>query len=145
MSSMFRSLLLASMALPLLVGPASAGAAAREDRPREVGVEASIAFPSSATIRNFRADSTRGVWIEDNRRNWYYASFFGRCRDIDFAQAIGIDTRGSSRLDRHSFIIVGRDRCPIDRLLTADKPLPAREQARYLKEARAALKDGRLD
>lgn len=137
---MIRRICLAALALPLLASPASA-----EPTPREVGVEASIAFPSNATIRNFRADSEWGVWIEDRRRNWYYASFFGRCRDIDFAQTIGVDTRGSSRLDRFSHIIVGQERCAINRLLTADKPLPAREQARYLKEARAALKAGRLD
>lgn len=127
-------------ALTLLPSPALA-----EPTPREVGVEASITFPSNATIRNYRADGERGVWIEDRRRNWYYASFFGRCRDIDFAQSIGIDTRGTSRLDRFSMIIVGNERCAIERLVTADKPLPAREQARYLKEARAALKAGRLD
>lgn len=134
-----RSILVAA-ALAVLSGPALADTASRE-----VGVEASITFPSNATIRNYRADGERGVWIEDRRRNWYYASFFGRCRNIDFAQAIGIDTRGTSRLDRFSTIIVGHERCAIERLVTADKPLPAREQARYLKEARAALKAGRLD
>lgn len=137
---MIRPLILASAALTLLSGPAFADTAARE-----VGVEASITFPSNATIRNYRADGERGVWIEDRRRNWYYASFYGRCRDIDFAQSIGIDTRGTSRLDRFSMIIVGNERCAIVRLVTADKPLPAREQARYLKEARAELKAGRLD
>jgi hypothetical protein len=136
---MNRVMLIAAVALLPLV-PVSA-----ETPAREVGVEASIAFPSHATIRNFRADNERGVWIEDMRRNWYYVSFFGRCRDIDFAQSIAIDTRGSSRLDRFSYIIVGNERCAIDRLLTADKPLPRKEQARYLKEARAALEDGRLD
>lgn len=142
--TMIRKLFLAALVLPLLASPASAEPELRDDG-REIGVEASIAFPSNATIRNFRADNERGVWIEDMRRNWYYASFFGRCRDIDFAQSIGIDTRGSSRLDRFSQIIVGHERCAIDRLLTADKPLPRKEQARYLKEARAELQAGRLD
>ncbi|MBA4748619.1 MAG: hypothetical protein H2056_07900, partial [Sphingopyxis sp.] len=72
-----RSILVAA-ALAVLSGPALADTASRE-----VGVEASITFPSNATIRNYRADGERGVWIEDRRRNWYYASFFGRCRNID--------------------------------------------------------------
>jgi Family of unknown function (DUF6491) len=106
---------------------------------REVGVEASIAFPSNGGVRNFRADDDRGVWIEDQRRNWYYASFMGHCRDIRWADAIGFDTYGSARLDRNSRLIVGNEVCSISRLVTADKPLPLSEQRRHAKEARKAL------
>lgn len=121
------------------------GAAAAEPASREVGVEASIAFPSFGTVRNFRADDDRGVWIEDQRRNWYYASFMGHCRDIRWANAIGIDTRGSARLDKHSRILVGNDVCTIATLVTADKPLPEREQRRHAKEVRELMKSGQLD
>jgi Family of unknown function (DUF6491) len=125
-------LIFAATVLPL--APAQAGTDARE-----VGVEASIAFPSHGGVRNFRADDDRGVWIEDQRRNWYYASFMGRCRDIRWVDAIGFDTYGSSRLDRNSRLIVGDDVCTIQTLVTADKPLPLSEQRRHAKEARKAL------
>ena len=32
----------------------------------------------------------RGIWIQDRRRNWYYGTFIGICRDVDFAHAIGV-------------------------------------------------------
>lgn len=124
--------IMAAALIPL--SPAFAGADTRE-----VGVEASIAFPSHGGVRNFRADDDRGVWIEDQRRNWYYASFLGQCRDIRWADAIGVETYGSSRLDRNSRLIVGSDVCAISRLVTADKPLPLSEQRRHAREARKAL------
>lgn len=123
----------------LVAGLAPLMAAHAEPAPREVGEEATIAFPAHGGVRNFRADTDRGVWIEDQRRNWYYASFIGTCRDIRWVDAIAIDTYGSSRLDKHSRIIAGNDVCQISRLLTADKPLPEREQRRHAKEARKAL------
>jgi RimJ/RimL family protein N-acetyltransferase len=111
-----------------------------EPAPREVGKEASVSFPAHGGIRNFRADNDRGVWIEDRRRNWYYASFIGNCPGIRFAQAIGFDTRGSAHFDRYTKIIVEDDVCAIETLVTADKPLPLRDQRRFAKEAKEAIK-----
>lgn len=116
-----------------------------ESKEREVGVEASIAFPSNGGVRNFRVDDDRGVWIEDSRRNWYYARFIGNCRDIRWADAIGIDTRGSLRFDRNSRIVTESDVCAIDTLVTADKPLPIKEQRRYAKEAKSLLGNDELN
>jgi hypothetical protein len=56
------------------------------------------------------------------------------------ADNIGFDTRGSARFDRHTRILVGREVCAIATLVTADKPLPLKEQRRYAREARDALK-----
>lgn len=114
--------------------------AAEEAPVREVGQEADISFPALGGIRNFRADSDRGVWLEDRRRNWYYASFIGTCPEIRFAHGIGIDTRGSAHFDRYSKILVGDNVCAIATLVTADKPLSEREQRRFKKEAQDAIK-----
>jgi hypothetical protein len=130
------AILLAASPLPL---------AAEEAPPREVGVEGNISFPAQGGIRNFRADNDRGVWLEDRQRNWYYASFLGPCPEIRFAQGIGIDTRGSARFDRFSKILVGDNACAIATLVTADKPLSEREQRRFKKEAREALKTEAAD
>lgn len=124
--------------LALAITPAVV--AAEPAPPREVGVEADISFPAHGGVRNFRADNDRGIWLEDRRRNWYYASFLGTCPDIRHAQAIGLETRGSARFDRFSKIIVGNDVCAIATLVTADKPLPERQQRRFRKEAQAAIK-----
>lgn len=124
--------------LMLAVAPLSL--AAEEAPPREVGVEGNISFPAHGGIRNFRADNDKGVWLEDRRRNWYYASFLGTCPEIRHARGIGIDTRGSARFDKYSKILVGNDVCAIATLVTADKPLSEREQRRLRKEAEAELK-----
>lgn len=114
--------------------------AAEETSPREVGVQGEISFPALGGIRNFRADSDRGVWLEDRQRNWYYASFLGTCPEIRFAQGIGIDTRGSARFDKYSKILVRGNVCAIATLVTADKPLSEREQRKLRKQAEAELK-----
>lgn len=122
-----------------------ASASAEEPVAREVGVEASIAFPSHGGVRNFRVDDDRGVWIEDSRRNWYYARFMGVCHDIRWADAIGIDTRGSARFDRNSRIVTESDVCAIETLVTADKPLPLKEQRRHAKEVRELFGNDQLN
>jgi hypothetical protein len=124
----------------LMLAAAPLSLAAEETPPREVGVEGNISFPAHGGIRNFRADNDKGVWLEDRQRNWYYASFLGTCPEIRFAQGIGLDTRGSARFDKYSKILVGNDVCAIATLVTADKPLSEREQRRFRKEAREALK-----
>jgi Family of unknown function (DUF6491) len=128
---MLIALILAAVPLPL---------AADETPARDVGVEGNISFPAQGGIRNFRADNDKGVWLEDRQRKWYYASFIGPCPEIRFAQGIGIDTRGSARFDKFSRILVGKNSCAIATLVTADKPLPEREQRRLRKAAEAEVK-----
>jgi hypothetical protein len=117
------ALSLAAALLPLSAAAANEPA----DAPRAIGVEASIVFPSDSSIRNWQADQTRGIWIQDRRKNWYYGSFAGFCRDVDFAQAIGVETRGAGRLDRFSTILVRGERCPLTSFVTSDGP-PARKK-----------------
>ena len=81
-----------------------------------------------------------GLWLEDSRRNWYYASFRGPCPGIQFGRSIAFDTRGSARFDKYTRILVGDAVCDIERLVTADKPLPERERRRLAKAAREELK-----
>lgn len=112
------ALSLAAMLLPL--SAAAANEPAKE--PRALGIESSIVFPSDSTIRNWRADRERGIWIQDRKGDWYYGTFAGTCRDVDFAQAIGVDTRGVSRLDRFATILVRGERCPLTSFVSSDAP-----------------------
>src|SRR5690606_22894033 len=57
------ALSLAAMLLPL----SAAAADEPQKAPREIGAEASIAFPGDTTIRNWRADRERGIWVRDRR------------------------------------------------------------------------------
>jgi hypothetical protein len=101
----------------------------------ELGVDASIVFPNYGAIRNFEADGNDGIWIEDQQRRWYYGEILGGCQGLNFANAIGFDTRGSPRFDKFSSIIVDGDKCQLSSFVTAEKPLSRKERKRLAKEA----------
>ena len=111
--------------IAVLAAALAAPAAAAPQSPGEPGAhraeEVRIPLPGFR-IRNFRAESRDVVWLEDRSRNWYRAELIGPCFDLPFAQAIGIDTRGSSNFDRFSAIVVGRDRCQLTSLTRSGKP-----------------------
>jgi len=122
-----------NLALSLAAGllPLSAAAADEPAKPaREIGAEASIVFPSDSTIRNWEGDDDRGVWIQDRRGDWYYGEFAGLCRDLDFAHAIGFETRGASRLDRFATLIVRGERCPLVSFVNSAPPPSKRDKSK---------------
>lgn len=131
--------------IPLLVAAAIAAPAfAKKPEPHvwpELGIEARINFPNQGAIRNFEADGNEGIWLEDRQRRWYYAELLGGCQELNFAQAIGFDTRGSVTFDKFSTIIVAGDKCQVASLVTANKPLPRKERQRLRKQALASGKD----
>lgn len=120
------ALSLAAMLLPL----SAAAATEPAKQPRQLGVESSIVFPSDSTIRNWRADRDRGIWIEGRRGEWYYGTFAGICRDLDFAQAIGVETRGAGRLDKFASIIVRGERCMLSSFVTSAPPPSKRDKSK---------------
>lgn len=131
------SILLAAALLPL--GAAATASAPQDTKAeRELGVESSIVFPSDSSIRNWRADRDRGIWVQDRRGDWYYGTFAGFCRDLDFAQVIGVDTRGISRLDRFASIVVRGERCPLTSFVTSAPPPSKKDKAAARKAAEAA-------
>lgn len=104
----------------------------------ELGVETAIVFPNHGAIRNFEADGNDGIWLEDRQRRWYYAELLGGCQGLNFAQAIGFDTRGFSRFDKFSTIIVRDEVCPVASLVTSEKPLSRKQRMKMRKAAIAA-------
>ena len=130
-----------ALSLAALLLPLSAAAAIEPaEEPRALGVEASIVFPSDSSIRNWQVDRDRGIWIQDRRRNWYYGTFIGICRDVDFAHAIGVETRGAGRLDKFASIIVRGERCPLTSFVTSGPP-PSKEERKAAREAEKAAQD----
>ncbi len=143
-ADMFRIML--KTAILILLAATAVAAPTQAKKPAdhvwpELGVEARIVFPNQGAIRNFEADGNDGIWLEDRQRRWYYADFIGGCQELNFAQAIGFDTRGSPSFDKFSTIIVRGERCPIASLVTANKPLPRKERQRIRKSTIAASKD----
>lgn len=129
-------LALAAALLPLSAAAADEPAKA----PRALGVESSIVFPSDSSIRNWRADRDRGIWIEGRRGEWFYGSFAGICRDLDFANAIGVDTRGAARLDRFATILVRGERCQLISFVSSAPPPSKKDKAAAKKAAESAPK-----
>lgn len=113
-------ILAAALAAPAFASHSEHRAAAKAE-------EVSIPLPGFR-IRNFRAEERDVVYLEDQRRNWYRAELIGPCHELPFAQAIGIDTRGSSSFDRFGAIIVGRDRCPLLSMTRSEKPQKAKKR-----------------
>jgi hypothetical protein len=97
--------------------------------------EVSIPFMNlRSTIRTWQADGQSGVWIQDLRKQWYYAKTYGYCDGLDFANELGFKTGTVNTLDRFSQIIVpGRDRCPI-KSLTKSEPPPSGKRHKDVKE-----------
>lgn len=129
------ALSLAAMLLPLSAAAADEPAKA----PRDLGVESSIVFPSDSSIRNWQADRDRGIWIQGRGNDWYYGTFAGFCRDLDFAQAIGFETRGAGRLDKFASIIVRGERCQLTSFVTSAPP-PSKKDKKAAAEAAKAAK-----
>ena len=112
----------------MLAAMASVPAAAAS--PSRVGggeEEARIPFVSLNGVRNFHAVGKDVVYIQDARRNWYRASLMTSCLNLPFAQAIGVDTRGTNSLDRFSTLILEGERCQLQSLVRSGPP-PKKEK-----------------
>jgi len=117
------------LALALLPGLVLA-----ETPPPQQQQPASIAFANQGGIRNWKADGTRGLWVQDNRNRWYYATLMGPCSGLDFANALLFDTGPDGSLDQHSSVrfrdgSVMHRYCPFKTFLPSEGP-PAKKKGK---------------
>ena len=100
-----------------------------------IGTEASVPFIHRAKLRHFEPDHSRddAVYIQDQRRNWYHAKLSFPCPALDLALAIGVDTKGTNKLDRDSELLVRGDRCRLTSLTHSDAPPPKPKKAKKAK------------
>ena len=102
-----------------------ATAMAADEKPAKPAVEqASIPFLSlRQSIREWQADDDKGIWIQDARKQWYYAELLAPCQGLNFAVGVGFEARTNNTLDRFGSVIVPREgRCPIMSLVKSDAP-----------------------
>jgi len=88
--------------------------------------ETSIPFARmESSIHDWQADGQWGLWVQDGRRDWYYAKLLGPCYGLDWANAIGIEPRGS-QLDKFGWVLVPRERsrCQMTSFQRSDPPPP---------------------
>ena len=87
--------------------------------------EASIPFANQGGIWTWEADHDRGLWVQANNHQWYYAKFFAPCYGLNFSNALAFDTRPAGTLDRWSSVTVPNwGTCTFTSLEPSDGPPP---------------------
>jgi hypothetical protein len=86
--------------------------------------QATIPFLSlKQSIREWQADGDNGIWIQDARKQWFYAELQGPCPGLSFAMAVGFEAKTSNTLDRFGSVIVPREgRCQIHSFVKSEAP-----------------------
>ena len=117
----------------------AAGAAQAQTPGPHSGERADIVFATHNGIRTFTAaNDGRGVYLQDNRKNWYFASFYTRCQNIDFSVGIGFKTfAGSPNLSRGDSIYAGHEQCRIADLVRSGPPPEKPKKARKPRRTRS--------
>jgi hypothetical protein len=113
-----------SIALLALGGTGSIALAADSAPAAPKPPQATIPFVQHGSIRDWQADKREGLWVQDIRKQWYYAKLMGTCTGLDFALSIAFDTRGNNSLDRFAQVVVPGEplRCPISSFTKSDPP-----------------------
>jgi hypothetical protein len=102
-----KRLIITGIACMAALAQVNAGEAKKEGPTELKKPEASIPFlDMKSSITTWQADGEQGLWVQDARKEWYYARTFGRCDGLEFAFNIGIKTRNVNRMDRDSEIVV---------------------------------------
>lgn len=116
--------LLFAAVLPALLLTAGGASAQTRPAPQPVAKQVTIPFVTRGQVRTFTPDRDgRGVYIQNARRDWFHATFFTRCNELPFANAIGFNTFGAgSSLSRGDTIIAGRERCKIASIVKSGPP-----------------------
>jgi Family of unknown function (DUF6491) len=93
--------------------------------------EATIPFINMrSSILTWQADGENGLWLQDSRRQWYYAKMFSPCIGLEFAVQLGIKNTTMNQLDRYSEIVVPDEHmgpCQFRSLVKSDPPPKGKE------------------
>jgi hypothetical protein len=108
----------------------------------ELGVETAVDIRPAQPLYNFTADGDEGVWLQDFRKRWYYATIVGPCQGLGRAFGVGYDLRSLSRFDKSAKLIVDGFQCALSSLVTSDVP-PSKKEIKARVKARAAEKRAR--
>ena len=113
------------MKQPIVIAMAGAllsCAALASAAPATKAAEAQIPFANHGTIDNWQADGRSALYLQGPGRQWYHAELMGPCLDLDYAEAIGIETRGTGNFDRFGSIIVRGQPCALTSLVKSGPP-----------------------
>jgi hypothetical protein len=93
-----------------------------ETATKPAAAEASIPFTQFGTIRDWRPDGDRGLYIRGSGNQWYYATLMSKCNGINFTDTIGFDNEPNGTLDKFSSIRVDGQTCQFTSLVKSDPP-----------------------
>ena len=105
----------------------------------QLGVETEVDLRPAQPLYNFTPDGDEGVWLQDFRKRWYYATVAGVCPNLGRAVGLGYDTRSSNRFDKSAKLVVKGFQCGLSSLVTANRP-PSKKEIKARVKARATEK-----
>jgi hypothetical protein len=110
-----------ALAVVALLLPGVANAQHAVPKPGEPG-ELELSGPTP--IRAFAPGrQSSGVYLQDGKGRWFYASFISPCHDIDFALDIGLKPfAGGTRLISGDTVLAGHSACEVASLVHSDPP-----------------------
>jgi hypothetical protein len=108
----------------LLVAPLTAMAGPAPAKP----AEASIPLANHGGILDWRADGSRGMWIEASSGHWFYASFSSQCTTLPIAIGLKFVPEPSGVLSRWSSIRLEHNRRCFFRTLQPSAAPPKRAE-----------------
>jgi hypothetical protein len=86
--------------------------------------ETSIPFVNmNQSIHGWQADGQRALWIQDARKNWYYATLLAPCPGLEFTARLGFEPKTMNSLDKFGAVVMpDRQRCQIGSLTASEEP-----------------------
>jgi hypothetical protein len=97
---------------------------ARKDGPTGLdSKEATIPFLNQNALNSWRADGQMGLWVQDSRKQWYYATLFAPCQGLEFTAQVGFRNKVLNQLNRDSEVLLSNgQRCSFSSLRKSDAP-----------------------
>jgi Family of unknown function (DUF6491) len=86
--------------------------------------ETSISFVNmKQSILGWQADGQSAIWIQDSRKNWYYAKLMAPCPGLEFTARLGFEPKTMNSLDKFGTIVMpDSKRCQISSLTASEEP-----------------------
>ncbi|MGE0828609.1 MAG: DUF6491 family protein [Hyphomonadaceae bacterium] len=84
--------------------------------------EATIPFADFGGVQSFRPGDDNTLLLEGRGNRWYRATFFSPCREVRWAQTIGIISDRMGSVDRFSGILVDGRQCRFRSLVEIPDP-----------------------
>ena len=72
---------------------------------------AGIPFVEFGNIYDWRADGSKGIYVQSDDKKWFYATFMFPCDELPFAENIGFRSTPPLPLDKFDSILVRGRTC----------------------------------